>query len=185
MNVRPEVLRRRDVAKFAAALVVSLPISLAMYALCIPYYERALVAGIGSSSVDLADGEVVVSRPSSGGVVVHDRYDPHIVLLNLAIVPALILAFPVRGQERLRAVLLAVPVLLVLDVALLALVLRTRWALGDGHAPILPVAAWGVLMTSGQTTGVLVSAFVAGRILLGRSIAAGLSKQGRPCSRTL
>ena len=135
-----------SVGKFALLAALALPLSAIAYAWMLPFYERALVALVGVFRGDAA----------SSGI------DPQVVLLNIAILPALLLATPGRWSRRLCLACAAPPVLLALDAAVFALLLATRARLSDGSASILDVSAWGILMTSGQTTAMLAWALYAG-----------------------
>ena len=157
--------------------IASLPLSAACYVLVLPYYERVLtfLANVLLKSVSPRltvavnhDAQLVVSTTSALGVGVLDRYDPHVVFLNLVILPALVLASPVGLARRIKVIAATMPVLLFVDVMMFFGMVQTRTLLaGDPYNGIY-AWMWGTVMAGGQVTAVLAWA-LAHRDVFGRA----------------
>ena len=184
----------RRVCVFGLSAVAFLPLSAFCYALLLPYYEQLLTAlanvifESASSPLSITigtDGHLVVSRVSETGAGVQESYDPNVLFLNLAILPALLLASPGKLVHRMRAVVLSVPALLALNLLLFLVLLRTRLCLSADPDGSLCVWAWGLLMTSGQVTAVLAWALLSRHAFLpagsNRRVGAGEPGRNDPC----
>lgn len=184
----------RRICGFGLSAVASLFLSALCYFQLLPYYGQILAALANalfkfvSSPLSVTvgtDAHLVVSGVSGTGMGAQDSYDPNVLFLNLAILPALLLASPGKLVHRMRLVVLSVPALLLLNLLLFLLLLRTRLCLSGDPDDSLCVWAWGLLMTSGQVTPVLAWALLSRNAFLPiewhRRVTSGEPGRNAPC----
>jgi hypothetical protein len=158
---------RRKVLRFGLWFVPLFLVFLLLYQWIMPIYQEGVLAVVnpylGSLSPALrldADsrGDLSAYTPLPGGKrkdFFYEKYRPWPIYLNLVLLPALVLATPVRLEKRIR--LLAIGMVLLFFWNALSMICLFRTQLCLMQNPESFVCSWlkGLAMTSGQIGSVL------------------------------
>jgi hypothetical protein len=166
---------RRDAIRFAILAVPLLAACLVLYAALLHPYESAVVRVANLWLESLArpfllevdtEGALALYAVVSDGARKFAVPRPHGVFLSLALLPALVLATPAPWRDRLRWILIALPVLFASHVVALLVLYRAHLVLREG--PSMPnTVLFGLAARSGQLVAVALWALLTWRFWFG------------------
>jgi len=169
---------RRDAIRFVLVALPLLVVCLGLYAALIQPYESAVVRVTNLGLARLSrpyllevdpDGVLSMYAVTSDGARKLTTPRPHGVFLSLALIPTLLLATPAPLRERLRWLLVALPLLFASHVAAVLVMYRAHLALRDDPGSLPYEVLFGLAVRSGQLIAVALWAFLTWRFWLGGS----------------
>lgn len=189
--------RFRDALAFGLTFLPVFLVLFWLYPRILPAYERAVLhlvnpwLGAGTPPLFVEaqrDGalEVYVGAATERQPLTTGPYRPDAVFVSLALLPALLLATPVRLAVRARLMLLAVPLLYAVHVVVLVALLRAKLCLALEPEHLTCTWTLVLTLTSGQTGAVALWALLSWRHWLPAGAIASMAtapepERNRPC----